>query len=252
MSGRSRDQPAHADLLDAVLLVALRDEQQVATRPEAGARQLGQRDRPVGDLVLHVDRAAAPQVAVVVDVRRERRVRPVARVGRHDVACARAGPATARRRSPGSGRPGWRGRGRGRPARTPRRWRRGSRAGARRPASRRPAGWRCRCGSGRASAPGPRRAGPRQCCCGARSRGRSRGSRGGSPGAPYRDHVASSVEPVETPVPWSGEPVRQRSRRSSLSRPPRSSVEPVETTVLVGRACRDPGAAGPDPHRLAA
>ena len=69
-------------------------------KPDPG--QLGHRDRPRRDLVLHVDRAAAVQVAVVVDDALERRVRPVPRVAPARRRCARRTPATARRRCPGS------------------------------------------------------------------------------------------------------------------------------------------------------
>ena len=83
--GALLEQPAHPDVREPVLLVGHGDEPQVAARPEAAARQLGHRHRPGRDLVLHVDGAAAPQPAVVVDHRLERRVRPVARVARHHV-----------------------------------------------------------------------------------------------------------------------------------------------------------------------
>ncbi len=79
------EQPAHADVGGAVLLVGDRDEPQVAARPEPLPGQLRHRDGPGRDLVLHVDRAPAVEVAVVVDDRLERRVGPVAGVGRHDV-----------------------------------------------------------------------------------------------------------------------------------------------------------------------
>ena len=60
-----------------------------------GPSQLGHRDRAGRDLVLHVDRAPAPQPAALVDDRGERRMGPVARVGRDHVECGRRTPATA-------------------------------------------------------------------------------------------------------------------------------------------------------------
>jgi len=55
-----------------------------ALRREAGSRQPGHRDHARGQLVLHVHGPAAVEV-VAVDDGIERRVRPVARVGGHDV-----------------------------------------------------------------------------------------------------------------------------------------------------------------------
>ena len=75
----------------AVLLVGDRDEPQVAAGAEALPRELGHRDRSGRHLVLHVDRAATEEVAVVVDHRLERRVGPVAGVGRHHVGVADEG-----------------------------------------------------------------------------------------------------------------------------------------------------------------
>jgi hypothetical protein len=87
------EQPAHPDVGEPVLLVGHRDEPQVATRPEAAARELGHRDGPGGHLVLHVDGAAAPEPSVVVDHAREGRMGPVARVARHHVGVPDQGQA---------------------------------------------------------------------------------------------------------------------------------------------------------------
>ena len=153
-------QPAHADVRAAVLLVGDRDEPQVAPRPEALPRQRRHRDRPRRDLVLHVDGAAAPAAS-------RRRRRPPRRAGastpgrrRGPRRCGRRRPATARRgRSPGSAPPGWPATAPAPPAPPPRRRRPGGRAAARRPASRCPRcrGWSCRAGSARGSARRPRR-----------------------------------------------------------------------------------------------
>ena len=78
-------QPRHADALRAILLVGLRDEDDVTAGAEPAAGQGGHRHRPRRGLVLHVRRAAPPQEAVVVQVARERGVPPVLRSGRHDV-----------------------------------------------------------------------------------------------------------------------------------------------------------------------
>ena len=79
-------EPVHADLGRPVLLVGHDHEQQVAGAAPAAARQRRHGDGAGRDLVLHVDRPAAPQEAVVVDHGTERRVDPVAGVGRHHVA----------------------------------------------------------------------------------------------------------------------------------------------------------------------
>ena len=79
------EQPGHADLLHAVLLVRLRDQQQIAARLKAGAGEVGDRHAARGELVLHVAGAATPDEALVVEVRVKRRMRPVGRVSGHDV-----------------------------------------------------------------------------------------------------------------------------------------------------------------------
>ncbi len=85
------EQPTHADVGAAVLLVGDREEPQVAAGPEALPGQRRHRDRPGRDLVLHVDGAAAPQPAVVVEHRLERRVGPLLAVDRHHVGVADEG-----------------------------------------------------------------------------------------------------------------------------------------------------------------
>ena len=89
--GALLEQPAHADVGPAVLLVGHRDEPQVAARPEALASQPRHRDRAGGDLVLHVDRTAAVEEAVVVDDGAERVVEPVLPVDGDDVGVADEG-----------------------------------------------------------------------------------------------------------------------------------------------------------------
>ncbi|CAB4940281.1 unannotated protein [freshwater metagenome] len=91
------DQPVHADLGRAVLLVGDDEQEQVAAATPARASQGGERRGPCGHLVLHVDRAASPQVAVIVEDSGEGWVCPVARVGGDDVAVPDEGerrPAT--------------------------------------------------------------------------------------------------------------------------------------------------------------
>ena len=90
-----RRQPVHADTGRAVLLVSGHDQHQVAARPKPLSSQGRERDRAGSHLVLHVQRAPAPQVPIVIEDRAEGWVRPVARVRRHDVAVAderQAGP----------------------------------------------------------------------------------------------------------------------------------------------------------------
>ena len=85
-------QPHQTDgRVGAGLLVALGHEQQVAAGLEALPRQRRHRHRPGHRLVLHVDRAAAPQVAVLIEVAVERRVLPVLGVGGDDVGVAEQG-----------------------------------------------------------------------------------------------------------------------------------------------------------------
>jgi hypothetical protein len=91
------------DVRRTVLLVGDRQEPEVAGRAEAAAGQVGQGDRAGGHLVLHVDRAAAVEVPVVVDDALERRVRPVPGIGRYDVRVADEGQ---RGGAVGSGDPG--------------------------------------------------------------------------------------------------------------------------------------------------
>ena len=86
--GAGLDQPRHPDLLGAVLLVGLGDEHQVAAGLEPRTGERGHGHGPARGLVLHVHRAAAPDVAVVVEVAVERRVLPVLGVGRDDVRVA--------------------------------------------------------------------------------------------------------------------------------------------------------------------
>ena len=92
-------EPAHADLVRPVLLVGLGDQQHVAVRDVAAAREHREGDGARGRLALHVERATAPEVAVA-HLARERRHRPVGRVGVDDVGVAgererRAGAAAA-------------------------------------------------------------------------------------------------------------------------------------------------------------
>ena len=94
------EQPAHADVGRAVLLVRHREQPQVAPRPEPRPRQLGHRHRAGRHLVLHVDRAASPQEAGLVDGGGEGGMGPVPRVGRHDVGLA---DERERRRPSGAG-----------------------------------------------------------------------------------------------------------------------------------------------------
>ena len=86
--GAGLEEPVHPDLGHAVLLVGDGEEPQVPPRPPARADQLLEGDRSRGHLALHVERAAAPQVAVVGEHALERRVGPVADVDRHDVGVA--------------------------------------------------------------------------------------------------------------------------------------------------------------------
>ena len=118
--GPRLEQPAHADVGRAVLLVGDRDQPEVAPRAEARTGELGHRHGAGRDLVLHVDRAPAPQPAALVDDGGERRVGPVTRVGRDHVEVTderqRAVPRGPIR---GCGPPGSPVAGRGRPARSP-------------------------------------------------------------------------------------------------------------------------------------
>ncbi len=96
--GTGTQQPVHPDLRHAVLLVGDGQEPQVPARPPARADQLLEGDRARGHLALHVQRAAAPQVAVVGEYALERRVGPVPDVDRHHVRVAderQAGRRTA-------------------------------------------------------------------------------------------------------------------------------------------------------------
>ncbi len=100
--GAVLEQPAHADVGRAVLLVGDGEQPQVTTRPEARSGQPGHRDHAGRQLVLHVHGAAAVEVAVVDDGV-EGRVGPVPRVGRHHVQVpdegqrgSTAGPRDAR------------------------------------------------------------------------------------------------------------------------------------------------------------
>ena len=83
--GAGLEQPAHADVGHAVLLVGDGEEPQVAPRPPARPDELLDRDRTGRDLALHVQRAAPVEVAVVVEDALERRMGPVAGVDGHDV-----------------------------------------------------------------------------------------------------------------------------------------------------------------------
>ena len=158
MSGRALDEPAQTDGRGAILLVGLGDQHEVAVAADAGTGEHGHRHGPRRELVLHVRRPAAPDVAGVVDVAGERRMRPrppdplPARR-----RCGRGARATGRCRDRGSGRPDWRARGCGRSARTRRRAFRGSAPATLRPASPRPAGCSCRSAAGREAARSPRR-----------------------------------------------------------------------------------------------
>ena len=79
-------QPLEAEA-GAGLLVGGRREDQVAARPEALARERRDRNRVRRDLALHVESAAAPDHSVA-QLARERRHRPLGRVGEHDVRVA--------------------------------------------------------------------------------------------------------------------------------------------------------------------
>ena len=86
--GSLLQQPAHAHVGGAVLLVGNSEEPQVTARPEPRPRETREGHSPGCDLVLHVDGAAAEEIAVVVDDRVERWVRPVPGITRHDVGVA--------------------------------------------------------------------------------------------------------------------------------------------------------------------
>ena len=92
-------QPVHAHLVDAVFLVGLGDQQDVAVRHPPAAGEHGERDGAGRRLALHVERSAPPQVAVA-HLSAERRAAPVGRIGIDDVRVAddrerRARPAAA-------------------------------------------------------------------------------------------------------------------------------------------------------------
>ena len=77
------DEPLQPEAV-ADLLVGGRDEDQVARAPPALARERRERDRRRGDLTFHVERAAAPHLAVH-ELAAERLTLPLARVGENDV-----------------------------------------------------------------------------------------------------------------------------------------------------------------------
>jgi len=76
-------QPLEAEAV-ADLLVGGRREDQVAARPEPLTRERGDGDGVRRDLALHVERAAPPNLAVP-QLARERRHRPLGRIGEHDI-----------------------------------------------------------------------------------------------------------------------------------------------------------------------
>ena len=78
-----RAEPGEPEVL-ADLLICGRREDQVARRLEALARERGDRDRVRGDLALHVERAAAPDLAVS-QLARPWIELPLDRVGDHGV-----------------------------------------------------------------------------------------------------------------------------------------------------------------------
>ena len=90
-----------AEPLEAVvvadLLVGRGDEDEIARRREALAGERGDRDGARRDLVLHVERAAPPDV-VVGEVAGPRVARPLGRDRRRRCRCARGSRARARRR----------------------------------------------------------------------------------------------------------------------------------------------------------
>ena len=95
--------PWEPHLLVTVLLVGLADEDDVSARPEAGPSEDRERNRSGRGLVLHVGGPAAPDEPVGVEMARERRMRPVRRLGRNDVGVpeeAEGGPLA------GAGDPG--------------------------------------------------------------------------------------------------------------------------------------------------
>ena len=156
--GAVLEQPAHADVGRAVLLVGDGEQPQVTTRAEARAGQPGHRDHPGRELVLHVHGAPAVEVAVVDD-RVEGRVGPVARVGRHHVEVPdegqRGAAAGARDARDQVGPVRVAGHQLARRRRLPR----GGPGAARPRPSRGRAGWSCRPGSAPGTGSGPRRAG---------------------------------------------------------------------------------------------
>ena len=169
--GPRLEQPAHADVVGAVLLVG--DHQQPAGRRPGGSPSGRARPR----------RRSAPPPRSSCRRRRARRASRPRRRPRTAGGSSRAGrparrrgarrtPARDRCRSPATARPGWPARGRGRRARPRGRRRAGSRAGTPRPRSR--CRWSCRSGSGRARPGAPRRPAGSTCppplVCGARTR----------------------------------------------------------------------------------
>ena len=99
--GAGLQQPPHPDVGRAVLLVGDREEPEVTPRAEARTSELGHRHGARRDLVLHVDRSAAPQPAGLVHDSGERRVGPVARVGRDHVEVSDERQRGCRRVRPG-------------------------------------------------------------------------------------------------------------------------------------------------------
>ena len=97
------EEPGHTDLFHAVFFIGLRDQEQVAAGLKARAGKMRDRDTPRRELVLHVARAAAPDVAIVVKVSTKRRVRPILGVSRHHIGVAhqRERRAVARTRQAG-------------------------------------------------------------------------------------------------------------------------------------------------------
>ena len=79
-----RDDERQADARDAVLLVRLGDQHEIAAGPDAAPRDQREREHVADGVRLHVERAASPDVAVAHDTG-ERVDAPCAAVGVHDV-----------------------------------------------------------------------------------------------------------------------------------------------------------------------
>ena len=210
----------------------------------AVARERRQRNRARGNLALHVERAAPPDLAVD-KVARERPALPLGRIREHDVGVreqrqrrAVAGPAQA---GDEVGAPGSR-----RTARIRYPPARDRRAAARQPASRCRADWWCRAGSAPAGARRRRSLAPaeheqvaaRRADAALRACGSSRRARrtpGGTPGRPLRSAARAARSPA---APTARTPPRAPRRR----RPRARGCRPRTRARSPRRACprRDP------------